>query len=165
MKFKKMSKKQIEHMSKVQKEIEENKKIQLTAMQEREIGSLKVQYITRLVNARFFLARCNMIADQLINKKIIESIDGCPKTEEYMYAEYAQTKKGAIDAFRDKHFAKKRLLEIGVKQEELDYIEKDYYNGKIIREDYEDVPKIGRKADFVKVSDGQAKKEHESYMG
>lgn len=108
-------------------------------------------YLKNLVNGKYYLARANMIADQIKSKKIVEDIDGCPKTEEYMYAEYAMMKMQGIDSFRNAHFAKQDLLnEFKLKEKDIDAIEADLYNGQIVRKDYDESYKRGNKAAFVK---------------
>lgn len=115
----------------------------------------KNDYIKNLINGRYYLARCNMIAEQLIGKRIEEKIDGCPKSEEYMRAEYALMKMQAIVSMRNAHFAKQDLFkEFNLKPEDIEALEMDYYDGKIIREDYDDEYKRKNKAEFVSDAPG-----------
>jgi hypothetical protein len=96
-----------------------------------------------------------MIASQLNSKpiKIFEKIDGCLKTPEFMRAEYAVSKMQAIMSLRDAHFAKEDLMkQFNFTKENVYAIEKDYYDGKIIREEYDDSYKKHNKAEFVKSS-------------
>ena len=80
----------------------------------------------------------------------MENIDGCPKTEEFMRSEYALQKKQAIVCMRNAHFAKQELFkDFKYTDEDIANIEEDYYDGKIIREEYDDVYKKGNKAEFV----------------
>jgi len=110
----------------------------------------KSDYIRNIINGRYFFARCNMIAEQINSKKIIEKIDDCPKTEEYMRAEYALQKMQAIMSMRNAHFAKESLMkEFKLTEKDIFELEKDYYDGKIIREAYDDSYKKGNKAEFV----------------
>ena len=100
---------------------------------------VKNEYITATINGRYYLARTNMIAEQLHSGKILENIDGCPKPEEYMRAEYALQKMAAISQMRNAHFAKKELKEeFKLNDDDIYAIEEDYYNGKIIREEYDE---------------------------
>ena len=100
---------------------------------------VKNEYITATINGRYYLARTNMIAEQLHSGKIIEKIDDCPKTEEYMRAEYALQKMAAISQMRNAHFAKKELKEdFKLNDDDIHAIEEDYYNGKIVREEYDE---------------------------
>lgn len=99
----------------------------------------KNEYIRHTINGRYFLARTNMIAEQIHSGKILENIDGCPKTEEFMRAEYGHQKMQAIMEMRNAHFAKVSLkTEFKLNEEDIYEIEKDYYNGKIIRDDYDE---------------------------
>lgn len=99
----------------------------------------KNEYIRHTINGRYFLARTNMIAEQIHSGKILENIDGCPKTEEFMRAEYGHQKMQAIMEMRNAHFAKVSLkTEFKLNEEDIYEIEKDYYNGKIIRDNYDE---------------------------
>ena len=101
------------------------------------LAKTKNEYIRHTINGRYFLARTNMIAEQIHTKIIIEKIDGCTKSEEFMRAEYAHQKMQAIMEMRNSHFAKKELKEeFKLNDDDIFAIEEDYYNGKIIREEY-----------------------------
>ncbi len=115
----------------------------------------KMDYIKNLTNGRYYFARCNMMAEQLLPGGIIkEVLDGCQKTQEYMMAEYAVMKRQAIDSMRLAYFAKQDLLkEFKMTEEEISVLEEDYYNGKIIRESYDESYKRGNKAEFVNSSE------------
>ncbi len=113
----------------------------------------KSDYIRNIINGRYFLARSNMIAVQIQNKKIKESIDGCLKSEEYMRSEYALQKMQAIMSMRNAHFAKETLFkEFKLTEKDIQDLEEDYYDGKIIREEYDASYKKGNKAEFVNSS-------------
>lgn len=109
------------------------------------------KYIDNLMGGRYHLARCNMIAEQLTSGEIKENLDGCPKSEDYLRCEYALSKKNAIRAFREAHFIKEELKkEFKVTEEQIEEIEADYYDGKIIRDSYDEKYKKGKKpAGFV----------------
>ena len=114
------------------------------------LANLKNSYIRNIVNGRYHLARCNMLAVQIQSKKIEESIDGCLKSEEFMRAEYAHQKVQAIMDLRNAHFAKQEMFgDFKLKEEDILVIEADYYDGKIIRESYDESYKKGNKAEFV----------------
>jgi len=117
-----------------------------------KIISLKKDYIKNLFNARYFIGRCNMMQDQLVpGGKIIEDIDGCIKSRELMLGEYGLMRMQAIDSTRNSNFAKKELIDTySISQDEIDEIEKRYYEGKIIDEKEDENYKIPKKADFVK---------------
>jgi len=119
--------------------------------QQLALANKKMDYIKNLINGRYFLARCNMIAEQLLPEATIkETMDGCPKTKEYMEAEYALEKMQAITSLRNAYFAKKSLLEdFHLTLEDIKAFEEDYYNGKIIRDSYDESFKRGNKAEFV----------------
>ena len=115
-----------------------------------QVAKIRNDYITDIVNGRYFFARCNMIAEQLIAKTIMESIDGCIKTEEFMKAEYAHQKIQAIKSHRNAHFAKQELInKFEHTQEDFDALEEDYYNGKIVREEYDELYKKRNKTQFT----------------
>jgi len=116
------------------------------------LAKVKNDYIRATVNGRYFLARTNMIAEQIINGEILENIDGCPKSEEFMRAEYAHQKLAAMGEMRNSHFAKKELKEdFKLNDDDIYAIEEDLYNGKIVREEYDEVyDKKKKQAGFVK---------------
>ena len=116
------------------------------------LAKAKNDYIRSTINSRYFLARTNMIAEQIIKKDIKENIDGCPKTEEYMKAEYALQKMSAMNEMRNAHFEKQELKDdFKLNKEDIYAIEEDYYNGKIIREVYDEgYNKKKEQAGFVK---------------
>jgi hypothetical protein len=115
-----------------------------------QIAGKKNDYIRNTISGRYFLARSNMMAEQIISGNIQEKIDGCIKTMEYMKAELAMMKMQAIMSLRTAHFAKQDLMkDFGFTEEDILSLEKDYYNGKIIRDDYDEEYKRGKKAEFV----------------
>ena len=114
------------------------------------LAQMKNDYVTNLINGRYFLARYNMMIKQLQNKNIKEDIDGCLKTEEYMFAEAVVFKRQALSAHRAAHFGKADLMkEFALTEEDIKAIEDDYYDGKIVRETYDEGYKKGNKAEFV----------------
>jgi len=103
------------------------------------LAKTKNEYIRHTINGRYFLARTNMIAEQVLSGDIKEKIDGCPKSEEFMRAEYAHQKMQAMMEMRNSHFAKKELKkDFKLNDDDIDAIEEDYYNGKIVREEYDE---------------------------
>ena len=107
--------------------------------QKMALAKAKNEYIRTTINGRYFLARTNMIAEQIHAGKIIEKIDGCPKSEEFMRAEYAHQKMQAIIEMRNAHFAKEELKnDFKLTDKDIYAIEEDYYNGKIVREEYDE---------------------------
>ncbi len=118
------------------------------------LANKKNEYIRNIINGRYYLARCNMIAEQLYKKDILEVIDGYTKTEEYFKAEYAMMKMQAIMSMRTAHFSKNDLIkDFNLTEEDILSLEEDYYNGKIIREDYDEGYKQRNKAEFVNSSE------------
>lgn len=115
---------------------------------------LREMYINELINGRYFLERCNMIAQQMVPEwDIIEKLDGAFKTKGYVRAEYAHQKKQAIKSMRNAHFSKKELIEVHqLTKKDIQDIEVDYYDGKIIREDYDVVYKKNNKAEYISAS-------------
>ena len=134
----------------IKKEKTETEKKEIAFGVQVTLANKKNDYIKNLINGRYFLARCNMLAVQIQNKEIKEDIDGCLKTEEYMRAEYALMKMQAIMSMRNAHFAKQDLFkDFKLTEEDVYALEKDYYDGKIIREEYDGSYKKGNKAEFV----------------
>jgi hypothetical protein len=116
----------------------------------------KMEYVKNLVNGRYFLERYNTIAEQIIqaeqthSDKILELLDGVPKNIRYASAEAALFKMQAIVSMRNAHFAKDNLMNVfKMTSDEVTLLEKDYYDGKIVREDYDDEFKKRNKAEFV----------------
>lgn len=113
----------------------------------------KQEYIRNKINGNYFLARCNMIAGQLQSKKIEENIDGMTKSFEYLRAEYGLIKMQAIMSMRTAFFSRKELLEeFKLTEKDVEAVEKDYYDGNIIRDDYDDAYRRKTKAEFVDTS-------------
>jgi len=132
------------------KEKTEKEKREVTFGMQVRLANLKSNYIRNIVNGRYHLARCNMLAIQIQNKEIKESIDGCKKSEELMRAEYAHQKIQAIMDLRNAHFAKQEMFrDFKLTEKDILAIEEDYYDGKIIREEYDESYKKGNKAEFV----------------
>jgi len=116
------------------------------------------RYITSLSKGRYYLHRCNMMAEQINSGKIVETIDGATKTMELMRSEFVLMKIQAISAMRESHFAKQDLMkDCKQTEEQIEALEKDYYEGKIIREGYSDEYRRGKKARFVKDTDESKK--------
>ncbi len=70
-----------------------------------------------------------------------------------MKTEYALQKMQAIVSMRQSHFAKQELVaEFKLTEKDLYAIEEDYYDGKIIREEYDEAYKRGKKPEFVDTS-------------
>ena len=134
----------------VKKEKTEIEKKEIAFGLQMRMTNKKSDYIRNIINARYYLARCNMIAVQIQSKKIKENIDGCLKSEEFLRAEYALQKMQAIMSMRNAHFAKQDLFkDFKLKEEDILALEEDYYDGKIIRESYDESYRRGNKAKFV----------------
>ena len=116
-----------------------------------KIISLKKDFIKNLMNGRYFLGRCNMMQEQLVEGgKIIENIDGCLKSRDLMLAEYGLMRMQAIDSLRLSNFAKRELKDNhGITDYDLQAIEARYYEGKIIDEDDNENFRIPNKAEFT----------------
>ena len=135
------------------KEKTETEKKEIAFGMQIRLANLKNNYIRNIVNGRYHLARCNMLAVQIQSENIKEDIDGCLKSEEFMRAEYAHQKIQAIMDMRNAHFAKQEIFkDFKLKEEDILAIEEDYYDGKIIREEYDESYKKGNKAEFVDTS-------------
>lgn len=110
----------------------------------------KMNYIRNILNGRHYYARCNMIVEQLNSGNIIEKIDGCTKSKEYLRAEYGLMKMQAMNGYRDAHFLKHGLMkEFKLTEEDIAAFEEDYYNGKIIKEEYDESFNPKSKAEFI----------------
>ncbi len=117
------------------------------------LANKKNDYIKNLLNGRYYLTRMNMMAVQIQSGEIKENIDGCLKSMEFMRSEYALMKMQAIMGMRNAHFAKQELFkDFKLTQEDIGAIEEDYYNGKVVRESYDESYKKGNKAEFVDTS-------------
>ena len=113
----------------------------------------KNDYITNLMNGRYYLARYNMMAQQITDKTIVEKIDSAPKTVDLMLSEAILMKMRAIKSLRTAHFSKVELQkEFGLSVDDIIDLENDYYNGTIIRDDYDEEYKSKNKAEFVNTS-------------
>lgn len=109
----------------------------------------KNDYIYNLINGRYMLTRYNMMAAQVQNENILETIDGCPKTKEFLFAEAVLMKNRALKSYAASYHLKNDLIkDHGLSEEDIQAIEDDLYDGKIIREEYEDETKIS-KSEFV----------------
>ena len=63
-------------------------------------------------------------------------------------------KMQAIISLRNAHFAKQDLFnDFKLTEEDILDLESDYYDGKIVREDYDESYKKGNKAEFVNSSE------------
>ncbi len=108
------------------------------------------EYIRNRINGNYYLARCNMLAGQIQSKKVEENIDGMTKSLEYVRAEYGLMKMQAIMSMRTAFFAKKDLLgEFKQTEEDVEFLENDYYNGAVIRDDYDESYRRKTKAEFI----------------
>jgi len=108
------------------------------------------QYVTNMVNARYFAARCNMIVKQLNGEEeLIERVDDKPKSKEFLEAEFFLTKFRAYRAYRDAYFNLTDLKKLGITEAEVDKMFKDRLEGPIRRETYEESFKQAGKATFV----------------
>lgn len=113
----------------------------------------KLDYVRNIFNARYYSARCDMITAQINSGEIKEQIDGCPKSEDYMRAEYGLMHMQAILSMMNANSAKDSLVkDFKFTEEDLKKLEKDYYEGSIIREKYDDAKPKG-KAEFVNSSE------------
>lgn len=111
----------------------------------------KNDYVTNLINGRYFLTRYNMMIEQIQTGKIVEVIDGCPKTKEFLFAEAVLMKSRALKSHSLAYHGKNDLMkDHGLTEEDMSAIESDLYDGKIIRETYDDNEKKKSKAEFVK---------------
>ena len=131
-----------ERIAKQMSEIAYGKKIVL--------AKSKNDYINNVVNGRYFLSRYNMLAEQVQTGEIKEKIDGALKSMEFIRSEAALMKVRAITAFREAHFGQLDMKkDFNLTDKDIQAIEIDYYDGKIIRETYEEGYKRGNKAEFV----------------
>lgn len=113
----------------------------------------KDEYIRNTINGRYFLGRYNMMAQQLIDKKIVETVDGAPKTKEFMIGETALIKMQAIMSLRTAHFANLELKkDFAMTDKDISDLEDDYYNGAVVRVEYDEEFRKKDKAEFVNTS-------------
>ena len=118
----------------------------------------KESYLTNLCNARFFHARVNMLIDQLdaydkVKKDkmgIIETVDGVMKSKDYLTWEMLMAKLRARRSYMDAFFGKQELLKQGMTVKDISNLEKDYFEGTIRRDSYDDsMDKRKESAGFV----------------
>jgi len=121
-----------------------------------ELAAMKNRYVENKIKGRYYMARMNMLAVQIVgaeqNQKneILELLDGVHKSLEYARAEYALTKFQAITRERNAFFQGKELKETyGLDDEALLMAQKDYYEGKVVREEYEENPQSIKRAQFI----------------
>lgn len=133
------------------KTVKENKEIAYGVKLRR--ANKKDEYIRNTINGRYFLGRYNMMAQQLIDKRIVETIDGAPKTKEFMIGETALIKMQAIMSLRTAHFSKLELKkDFGMTDQDITDFENDYYNGAVVRVEYDEGFRKKDKAEFVDTS-------------
>jgi hypothetical protein len=110
-----------------------------------------MDYLRNKLNGNYYIARCNMMADQIISGKIDEKIDGTPKTKDLMVAEYALMKMQGINAMSAASSIKKDMAKnFKITDADLIALEDDYVNGKIQRDSYdESLDKNVGKAEFI----------------
>lgn len=136
------------------KEENDKKAKELSYAKKLQFANAKSEYIDNVVNSRYYLARYNMLAEQIQKKVILEKIDGLTKSFEYAFAEMGLMKVQAIKSSRNTFFGRKELMEKwGLTDEDVKAVELDYYDGKILREDYDEDYKKGSKAEFVNSSE------------
>ena len=107
-------------------------------------------YVSAKAKGLYFLARCNMIAEQLNSGTITEMVDGRTKTKEYMNAEFLMSRISAIQALRQASFDKKDMIEIAkMTDEDIKEVEEYYFDKSVKRDDYGEEYRRERFAEFV----------------
>jgi hypothetical protein len=135
-------------MAKIKDKREENKRNKY------EETRLKEEYISNLVQGRYFLERCNMMTEQLQpTGLIIEKVDGCTKTKGLLLAEYDMTKRSAINCMRKSFFAKQKLIKLGWTKKDFEDALNYYFNEPILKKDYgrdpeDETEKVSKTAQF-----------------
>jgi hypothetical protein len=122
---------------KIKKQVKiDNKKAHEELVKQREIIVHKENYLQSIINGRYYFARSNMIANQLIPKiNIVEKIDGALKSVDFVIGEYALIKKKAIHFMREANGIKNTLIkEYGLEEKELDDFVENHYKARIITE-------------------------------
>lgn len=111
-------------VSNVVKEIADNKVVV------REVIRLKHEFVAASVQADYFFERAKMISQQIESGKILESVDGCPKSEDFLKAEYFNNKYKAKQKFREAYFAKRELMDKHkLTEDEVIGFVTEYFNG------------------------------------
>lgn len=116
-----------------------------------DIIRLENVYVTNMADAHYYMARYNMLVEQINSEDIKENIDGCPKTKEMVLAEAQRLKIQASSKYRSAWFAKVDLNKAGMSDEEVDKVFIDYTQGAIVRESYDEKYHKQIGAHFVKV--------------
>lgn len=128
-----MNKNRISSKPVKQKLEEENKARELS------VATFKERYISCTIKGWYFFELNNALIDAINNNKPLGDCTGIPRTEALAIREAALYKKSAIDLFREANFTKKALMEdFKVLEEEIEAKLKDYTDGKIIRESYDE---------------------------
>lgn len=141
---KKETKAEIEAAVKKRREREDtyNKQIQ--------IARLKNDFVRSYFNGQYYLARCNMIVEQINSGDIIERIDEAPKSKNLFIAELSLMRMQAKMNLRQSHFLKSDLLKkFNVTEEEIKELLDSYISGKIMQQDYDEKYRKHNKAEFV----------------
>lgn len=128
---------------------EEEKAWQLQQRQ-RELLVQENHYIKSLSAAHYYIARYNMLVEQLNKGFDIEKIDGVQKSKDLLLAEARRMKIEASTKYRDSWFASQDLQKLGRTQEQIDEAFTDYTEGPIIRDSYDEKYKRQVGATFTK---------------
>lgn len=120
-------------------EVVEHNNKERAKVREPRIIQLLERYTEKMINARFYLARANMMAVQIKGEKIYEKIEGVIKPKELFIAEYGVQRMMAIRLFRQAYFIKGDLLKWDCSIERMENAVKDYYEGKIIKDEYDEI--------------------------
>lgn len=127
--------------------------LELSKSRKKQVIQEKNVLIDNWVNAKYFLARYNMLADQL-NGKIIETCDGATKTKEFLMSEMMLMKVRAIKSHRNAFFNAKELRNYGLTTEDIEIVKKEYFEKPIVREEYDE----GYESPAAKFVDQEAEK-------
>jgi len=92
-------------------------------------------YVVNRLKAEFYVARCNMLAEQL-DSGIVELVDGCKKSREYVVAEYFLSKHSAVQCMAQLKVSEVELLKLGTSIEQVKEYFNNYLKLPIVRDDY-----------------------------
>lgn len=98
-----------------------------------------VKLVNELIPAQkkgeYYIARSNMLAEQIETGEVEETVDGKKKTKEYLIAEYRMTKISAVQCMRMAAFHRQDILNLGYTDEDIKEAYIEYFDKPAARFD------------------------------
>jgi hypothetical protein len=82
-----------------------------------------------------------------------ETIDGNPKSIDFLKAEYGITKVRSINSLRTAYAQKRELISLGMTIDQVDKMQEEYFKAPIIQDKYETEDIDSMSAQFVPTDD------------